>query len=89
MNQSQRVRLGQRIADLREDMDHPAFGQRPKTLHQVVQVQAAQIFHGIVKNAAGRVAVIINLNGVGMRELAGQADLRRKLRGRFFQRQQR
>ena len=74
VNQPQIMRLGQRIADLHEDMNDPAFRQMTATRRQVMEIEAAQIFHGIIENAVGRVAVIIDLNRVRMRELAGQAD---------------
>ena len=40
----------------------------------LTQVQAAQKFHGVIKNAVRRVAVIVNLDGIRVRELAGELD---------------
>ena len=49
-----------------------AFRLRAESGHQLVEVQATQEFHDVIEDAFGRVAVIVNLDRVGMRELAAQ-----------------
>ena len=42
VNQARRVGLGQRRADLAQDIAHPRFGQRAVAVHQLVQVDASR-----------------------------------------------
>ena len=80
VNQAERVRLRQRVADLVQNMHHPPLRQRPVLRNQIVEVQAPQKFHGVIKDPVGGVTVIENLDGVGVRELAGKTNLALKAR---------
>ncbi len=75
MDQSQSMRLGKRIADLLQNVDHSALALRTVPFDQLVEVQPAQELHGIVENSFRCVTVVVDLNGVGMSELTRQTNL--------------
>ena len=66
------VGLGQRAASLLQNFDHAALGLRPVPLDQVLQVDPFEVFHRVVKNPLGRAAVIVDGDGIGVVQPAGQ-----------------
>src|SRR5439155_16763007 len=54
-------------------VDDAAFGLRAESGDEFVEIQSAQEFHRVVEDAFRRVAVVVNLDRVGMSELAGKA----------------
>ena len=75
VDQADAMGLGERAADLAQDVDDAALGLGAELAHQLVEVDAAQVFHGEIEQALRGAAVVIDGDGVGMGELAGHLDL--------------
>jgi hypothetical protein len=58
VDQAHVVRLGQRAADLLEDVGNAGGRLRPVDVHQLLQVDAVQVLHRVVEHAVGRAAVV-------------------------------
>ncbi len=56
-------------------MNDPALGLGAEFPHQPIEIDAAQVLHGIIKQPFRRASVIINRDGVWMGELAGHLGL--------------
>ena len=70
MHQSRLVGFGQRTANLLEDIDDSGLGQSTVPSDQITQVDAVQIFHGIIENSIRGMTVIEDLNGIRMHQAA-------------------
>ena len=73
-------------------MNNPCRRLGAVTRNQFLQIQTVQILHGIIKESFRSVTVVIDLNGVGVRQLACQLDfalksLQRKIIGLFWSQQ--
>src|SRR5439155_9984793 len=82
MDEANTVRFGQGPANLAQDGNHPAFGLWTELLSKLVEADAVQEFHRIIKYALGRAAVVVNRDGVGMGQMAGQLHLALEPRSR-------
>ena len=67
--------LGQSGTDLAEEVNDPSGGQRAVLLHEVLQAHPRQVFHHIIKGPIVGVAVVVDLDRVGMRKPRGRLDL--------------
>ena len=75
VDQARRVRLAQRLADLPQQVDRPPGRQGAVALDQLGQAQARQVFHDVVVGPVLGAAVVVDLDGVRVRERGRQADL--------------
>ena len=75
VDQAQAVRLGQPRADLAEQVDDPPGRQRAGLAHQVGEAQALEVFHHVVERAVVGVAVVVDLDRVGVRQPGGRLHL--------------
>ena len=84
VDEADAMRLGQRAANLAQDVDDAPLGLGAELPHQLVEVDAAQVFHGEIEQALRGVPVVIDRDRVGMGELAGHLDLVLEARGGGF-----
>ena len=75
MDDTERVRLAQRSADLLRDVDHPLLRERPVRLHDLGEGAAVQELHRDEEDAVVRAPVIVERDGVRVRQLGGDAGL--------------
>ena len=66
--------LPQRPAGLQLYVDCAGLGKWSAGFNDIDQVGTFQILHGVVKRAVGCKTVILNPDGIGMRQAAGQAN---------------
>ena len=86
MDQASAVGLGERSAHLAQQVGGARRGQRAIALHQVGQGQALEEFHGVVQGAAGSLAEIVDGDGVGMAQRAGELHFPLEAGGPFLRR---
>src|SRR5262245_66615289 len=55
-------------------MNRPPGGNRPVPADELIESQTGQVFHRIVKGAVGRVAEVVNLDGVPIRERSSRLN---------------
>ena len=67
--------LGQPRADLAEQVDDPPGRQRAGPAHQVGEAQALEVLHHVVERAVVGVAVVVDLDRVGVRQPGGRLHL--------------
>ena len=67
--------LFERVANLPQQIDGPRRRQSTVLVHQVVQRQAPEQLHHVVKGAVAGAAVVVNIDRVGVRQLGRRADL--------------
>ena len=75
VDQAQRVGLGQPRADLAEQVDHPPGRQRAGPAHQLGEAQALEVLHHVVERPVVGVAVVVDLDRVGVRQPGGRLHL--------------
>ena len=68
VEQADPVGFLQGTADLAQEMDGPSGRQGTVARDQLVQVLAGQVFHDVVKGAVVGMAVVVNLDGVPVRQ---------------------
>ncbi len=71
----ERVRFPQRAADLLRDVDHPVLRQRSVGLHRLRERAAVEELHGDEEDSVVRAAVVVERDGVRVRQLGGDARL--------------
>ena len=74
MDQTDTMGFRQRTANLAQDMDGPTLRLGAKLPNELIEVNTAQILHCVVKKALGSAPVIINGDGIGMSQLAGDLN---------------
>ena len=75
MYQAGLVRLAKGVARLAEQVDDPSRRQRPVTIDQLLKAQAGQVFHHIIESAIRGAAIVVDLDGVGVRQPRRRLDL--------------
>src|SRR5262245_9262228 len=92
MDKADTMRFGQRRRDLAQNVDDPAGGLRAVKSNQILQVQALEVLHCVVKDTVWRSAVIEDRNGIHVRQQARELHLAfeaiKSLGSCFFDRQQ-
>ena len=71
MHQAARVRVGQGMRHLPQQVNHAAGGQRAELAHQRLEVAAGQQLHHVVEGAVLRDAEVEHLDGVRRAEHRG------------------
>ena len=56
-------------------MDHAALGLCAVAPHEILEVDAVQVFHGVIEHAVRRAAVVIDRDGVRVGQHRGQLHL--------------
>ena len=65
------VRLAERAAHLREDLRDAAAAAAARAADEVLEIDAAaEVLHRVVEDAVGAAAVVVDRDGVRVRELA-------------------
>ena len=72
MNHAEPMRLAQRRGHLTQDVDRPAGRHAARVLDQFGQRDAVEILHHVVRLALARAAEVVDLERVGMSQLAGE-----------------
>jgi hypothetical protein len=75
VDQADGMGLGQRAADLDQDVDDPALGLGAVALDEGLEVEPVEVLHRVIEDPLGRAAVIVDGDGVGVVEPAGQLHL--------------
>src|SRR5262245_47148060 len=92
MDKADTMRFCQRRRDLAQNVDDPAGGLRTVKSNQILQVQALEVLHCVVKDTVWRSAVIEDRNGIHVRQQARELHLAfeaiKSLGSCFFDRQQ-
>src|SRR5262245_58015172 len=92
MDKADTMRFGQRRRDLAQNVDDPAGGLRAVKSNQILQVQALEVLHCVVKDTVWRSAVIEDRNGIHVRQQARELHLAleaiKSLASRFLDGQQ-
>ena len=71
--EAERVRLGERAADLREDVDARARVVGAVLLDEALEVQAVEVLHDVVEDALGGAPVVEDRDRVRVGEAARAA----------------
>ena len=66
MDQPGVVRLAQSPANLLQDVDHPARWLRSVTLHELLEGEAGEQLHRVIKSAVRGAPVVVDGDGVGV-----------------------
>jgi hypothetical protein len=69
------MRFGEGPAHLNEDRHHAAGRLRTVEPHEVLEIDAIEVFHRVVEDAVGRASVVVDGYGVRMTQLRGQLHL--------------
>jgi hypothetical protein len=64
----------QGTAYLTQEVNGPLGQQRPVLLHQFAEIQSRQQFHHVVEDAVAGLSIIIDFDGVPVRQLGGRPD---------------
>jgi hypothetical protein len=92
VDQARRVRLGQRAADLLEDVLDDTRRLRARAIDQLLQIDAVEILHCIIEDAVRAATIVVDRDRVRVRERARQAHFALEtgsvLRSRFTQGQE-
>ena len=75
MNQTDPMGFPQRFSRLPEQVDDPGFGLGTMMVDQILESEPLEQLHGVIEDPVGRVAVVEDLDGVGVRQPAGQLHL--------------
>jgi hypothetical protein len=67
--------LGERLADLAQDVDDPARRKRPFLADEAIQVEAVEVLHHVIEGAFRRAAVVVDRDRVRVVESRGQLRL--------------
>ena len=75
MDEADRVRLFERAAYLPEDVHHAGRRLRSVLLDEALQRHAVEVLHRVVEDAVRRAAVVVDRDGVRVREARGDLHL--------------
>jgi hypothetical protein len=78
MDQADRVRLGQCLSDLNQNVTHARWRQRAAKTHELLQVDAIEELHRVVEDTLFGSTVVVDGDGVGMCEPCGEPHLARE-----------